>query len=113
MHPHETVGEAIETLREYGVSQMPVVKEEPPVMAAEVIGSIVERDLLRALFYEKASIGDRLDAHMSAPLPQVGSGEPVSALVTALEKADAAVVLVEGKPQGVVSRQDLLGFLAN
>ncbi|NUR30548.1 MAG: cystathionine beta-synthase [Catenulispora sp.] len=112
MHPHETVGEAIETLREYGVSQMPVVKEEPPVMAAEVIGSIVERDLLRALFYEKASLEDRLDQHMSAPLPQVGSGEPVSALVTALEKADAAVVLVEGKPQGVVSRQDLLGFLS-
>ncbi|NUP50476.1 MAG: cystathionine beta-synthase [Catenulispora sp.] len=111
MHPHETVGAAIETLREYGVSQMPVVKEEPPVMAAEVIGSIVERDLLRALFYEKASLEDRLDQHMSPPLPQVGSGEPVSALVTALEKADAAVVLVEGKPQGVVSRQDLLGFL--
>ena len=53
-----------------------------------------------------------LDQHMSPPLPQVGSGEPVSALVTALEKADAAVVLVEGKPQGVVSRQDLLGFLS-
>jgi cystathionine beta-synthase len=92
---------------------MPVVKEEPPVMAAEVIGSIVERDLLRALFYEKASLEDRLDEHMSPPLPQVGSGEPVSALVTALEKADAAVVLVEGKPKGVVSRQDLLGFLGH
>ena len=49
-HPHETVREAIDILREYGVSQMPVVKAEPPVMAAEVVGSVVERDLLDALF---------------------------------------------------------------
>ena len=70
MHPHETVGEAIEMLREYGVSQMPVVKEEPPVMAAEVIGSIVERDLLRALFYEKASPGGPpRRAHVPAAAP--------------------------------------------
>src|ERR1700728_233455 len=37
VHPHETVGLAIDTLREYGVSQMPLVKEEPPVMAAEIV----------------------------------------------------------------------------
>ena len=50
---------------------------------------------------------------MSAPLPHVGSGEPVADLMAVLEGADAAVVLVEGKPRGVVSRQDLLAFLAN
>jgi cystathionine beta-synthase len=113
VHPHETIGQAIETLREYGVSQMPVVKEEPPVMAAEVVGSIVERDLLNALFFGTAQLSDPLEQHMSGPLPQVGSGEPVSALMSVLEKADAAVVLVDGKPRGVVSRQDLLAFLAS
>jgi cystathionine beta-synthase len=49
---------------------------------------------------------------MSAPLPQVGSGEPVEDLMAVLGRADAAIVLVEGKPTGVVTRQDLLGFLA-
>jgi cystathionine beta-synthase len=115
MHPEETVGEAIDVLREYGVSQMPVVKPgagHPDVMAAEVIGSIVERDLLDALFTGRASLDDALDKHMSAPLPQVGSGEPIADLMAVLEKADAAVVLVEGKPKGVLSRQDLLAFLA-
>src|SRR6185437_8139044 len=58
MHPHETVGQAVETLREYGVSQMPLVKEEPPVMAAEIVGSIVERDLLEALFKGQAQLTD-------------------------------------------------------
>jgi cystathionine beta-synthase len=113
VHPHETVGQAVDTLREYGVSQMPVVKEEPPVMAAEVIGSIVERDLLQALYTGRAQLTDPLEKHMSARLPQVGSGETIRALMTALEKADAAIVLVEGKPRGVVSRQDLLAFLAS
>ncbi|MGW1766628.1 cystathionine beta-synthase [Streptomyces sp. NPDC002073] len=115
MHPEETVGEAIEVLREYGVSQMPVVKPgagHPDVMAAEVIGSVVEKELLAALFAKSAALSDPLEKHMSAPLPQVGSGEPVADLMAALGQADAAIVLVEGKPTGVVSRQDLLAFLA-
>ena len=45
-HPNETIAEAVQILREYGVSQMPVVLAEPPVMAAEVAGSVSERDLL-------------------------------------------------------------------
>src|SRR6201996_3108678 len=36
-HPDETVAAAIESLREYDVSQLPVLSAEPPVMAAEVI----------------------------------------------------------------------------
>lgn len=115
MHPEETVGQAIEVLREYGVSQMPIVKPgagHPDVMAAEVIGSVVERELLDALFTKRATLDDPLERHMSAPLPQVGSGEPVGDLMAVLGSADAAIVLVEGKPTGVVSRQDLLAFLA-
>ena len=112
VHPDETVATAISILREYGVSQMPVVKEEPPVMAAEVVGSVVERELLEAVFHDKAALDAPLGEHMSRPLPMIGSGEPVGAAMGALEKADAAVVLVDGKPAGVVTRQDLLGFLA-
>ena len=111
-HPTESVREAIDTLREFGVSQMPVVRAEPPVMAAEVVGSVVERDLLDALFAGRASLADTLDQHMSPKLPQVGAGEPVSAAVAAMESSDAILVLDDGKPVGVLSRQDLLGYLA-
>ncbi len=111
-HPDETVRVAIETLREYNVSQLPVMKQEPPVMAAEVVGSIVERDLLDALVSGRARPQDPLGDHMSAPLPMVGSGEPVSSAVTAMEKAGAAVVLVDGKPAGMITRQDVLTFLS-
>jgi cystathionine beta-synthase len=111
-HPGETVAQAIALLREYDVSQLPVVNSEPPVMAAEVVGSIVERDLLDALVAGRARPDDPLTGHMSAPLPGVGSGETVSRAVAALERAGAAVVYVGGKPAGMLTRQDLLTFLA-
>jgi cystathionine beta-synthase len=112
VHPHESVGTAVAILREYDVSQLPVMKEEPPVMVAEVVGSVGERDLLEALVSGRATADDPLEEHMAPPLPMVGSGEPVSEAVGVLEKAGAAVVLVDGKPAGMITRQDLLGFLA-
>ncbi len=116
MHPTETVGEAIKVLREYGVSQMPVVAPgagHPDVMAGEVIGAVEERVLLHALYADHAGPNDPLDTHMSPPLPVVGSGEPVAKVAAALEGRDAAVVLVDGKPTGIVTRQDVLAFLAD
>jgi len=112
VHPTETVREAIDILREYAVSQVPVVQAEPPVMAAEVVGSVVERDLLDALFEGRASLADRLEKHMSPPLPQLGWGETVAVAMEELRHAGAALVLDDGKPVGVLTRQDLLGFLA-
>jgi cystathionine beta-synthase len=111
-HPNETLAEAIAILREYGVSQMPVVQAEPPVMAAEVAGSVSERELLDALFSGQAHLADRVETHLSAPLPVVGAGEPVEHAVAALESADALLVLDDGKPVGVLTRQDLLGYLS-
>ena len=57
-HPSETVRDAIGILREYGVSQMPVVGAEPPVMAGEVAGSVSERELLSAVFEGRAKLAD-------------------------------------------------------
>jgi cystathionine beta-synthase len=112
-HPNETVREAIDILREYGVSQMPVVRAEPPVMTAEIVGAVHDRDLLDALFNGRAALADPLSQHMGAPLPLVGAGEPVQAAMVALEKADAAVVVADGRPTGVVTRQDVLAFLSH
>ena len=111
-HPTETVRDAIDIMREYSVSQMPVVRAEPPVMAAEVVGSVTERDLLDALFHGKAQLADAVDAHMSPMLPMVGAGEPVQAAVEALGDADALVVIDDGRPVGVITRQDVLAYLA-
>jgi cystathionine beta-synthase len=112
-HPNETVAQAVGILREYAVSQMPVVRAEPPVMAAEVAGSFVERDILDALYTGRARLTDAVEQHMSASLPSVGTGEPVAAAVEELTTADAVLVLDDGKPVGVLTRADLLGYLAS
>ena len=110
-HPGETIAEAIQILQEYGVSQMPVVRAEPPIVAAEVAGSVSERTLLDALFAGDARLTDRVEDHMSAPLPTVGANEPAQAAVALLEAADAVLVHDDGKPVGVLTRQDLLAHL--
>jgi cystathionine beta-synthase len=112
-HPAETVRDAIEIMHGYGVSQIPVVKAEPPVMAGEVAGSVSERDLLDAVFSGTAKLADPVEKHMAEPLPLVGAGEPVETLRTELQKADAVMVVVDGKPAGVLTRADLLAFLAS
>ncbi|MGN6781988.1 MAG: cystathionine beta-synthase [Marmoricola sp.] len=111
-HPTETIAEAVHILREYGVSQMPVVRAEPPVMAAEVAGSVSERELLDALYAGRARLADQVEQHMGAPLPSVGSGVDVAEAVSTLADHDAVLVQEDGRPIGVLTRQDLLGFLA-
>ena len=110
-HPEETVAAAIGLLREYNVSQLPVMKEEPPVMADEVT----------ALWWKETS-STRLSpagrARRTRSAAIVGAaahgrlrrtGEPRG---RGAEKAGAAVVLVDGRPSGLITRQDLLTFLA-
>ncbi|HZA11671.1 cystathionine beta-synthase [Mycobacterium sp.] len=112
-HPSETVRDAIGILREYGVSQMPVVGAEPPVMAGEVAGSVSERELLSAVFEGRAKLADAVAQHMSPPLPLIGAGERVGTAAKALRDSDALMVVEEGKPVGVLTRHDLLGFLSD
>ena len=111
-HPIETVAEAVHILQEYGVSQMPVVRAEPPIVAAEVAGSVSERTLLDALFAGTAKLTDSVEQPMSAPLPTIGSTSPAREAVGLLGSSDAVLVQEDGKPVGVLTRQDLLAFLA-
>jgi cystathionine beta-synthase len=111
VHPTETVRDAIDVMREYGVSQLPVLKAEPPVVTGEVAGSIAEKDLLDALFSGEAHLHDMIERHLAPPLPMIGGGQPVGEAVALLETSDAALVLIDGKPRGILTRQDLLAHL--
>jgi cystathionine beta-synthase len=111
-HPNETIRDAVEIMHEYGVSQMPVVSAEPPVMAGEVVGAVSERELLDALFAGTASLFDAVSNHMAVPFPLVGSGENIATVRAALHDSDAVMVIDDGKPVGVLTRADLLAFLA-
>jgi len=111
-HPHDTVRDVIEILREYAVSQVPVVSAEPPVKSGEVLGTVTERDLLDGVFTGRAQLADRVDKHLGPRLPLIGVGEDFESARSALHGADALMVVRDGDPIGVLTRQDLLGFLA-
>ncbi|MEY2473946.1 MAG: cystathionine beta-synthase [Actinomycetota bacterium] len=113
VHPEETVRSAIEILREFGVSQMPVVSHEPPIVAAEVRGAVHERDLLDSAFKDPSVLDGPLDKVMGPPLPMLGGGEPVEDAVSALEASSAILVLDGGHPVGILTRSDLLDFLVS
>ena len=111
-HPDETVREAIAIFREYGVSQMPVIKHEPPVVLAEVVGGVTERELMDFAFTDSALLDHPVSEVMGSPLPTIGAGEQVHVAVGRLEGASTLLVLDRGHPVGVITRSDVLAVLA-
>ncbi|MGH9077014.1 MAG: cystathionine beta-synthase [Acidimicrobiales bacterium] len=112
VHPHDTVRTAIAILKEYGVSQLPVVKAEPPLALAEVVGTVSEVRLLERAAADHAFIDGTVDVMMDPPLPTMGSGEPIDMAAARLGQSPAVLVLDGGHPIGIVTRSDLLEFLA-
>ena len=111
-HPDETVRQAIAILREYGISQMPVIKHEPPIVLAEVVGSVTERELMDAVFTEPSALEQNVGELMGETLPTIGIGEQVQLAIGRLESAPALLVLDRGHPVGIITRSDVLAALA-
>jgi cystathionine beta-synthase len=112
-HPSDTLHDVIGIMTTYGVSQMPVLSAEPPVVIGEVVGAVEEKTLLEAVFAGGAKMGDALSTVVGAPLPLIGINESVENARAALETTDALLVTDDGKPAGVVTRHDVLAFLSS
>jgi len=111
VHPDDSVRDVIAILREFGVSQVPVLKVEPPVVAAEVLGSVQDRDLLEAAFQDHELLDRPVSEVTGPPLPTIGVGEPVEMAVTRMERFGAVLVFDAGHPVGILTRSDVLGAL--
>ena len=113
VHPNDSIEDAVNIMKEFDVSQLPVLKAEPPVRAAEIVGSLYQSDLVDLLNANNAKNHDSVSQHMKPSLPFAGTGESVKVALKKLETADALIVLHEGHPQGILTKQDFLTFLAN
>jgi cystathionine beta-synthase len=111
VHPDETVRSAITILEEFGVSQLPVVKAEPPLALAEVVGSVTDRVLLERGLHHPEILDAPVSSVMGPPIATVGQGESIDLVVDRLRDAPAVVVLDGGHPVGILTRSDLLSFL--
>ncbi|HUZ21591.1 MAG TPA: cystathionine beta-synthase [Acidimicrobiales bacterium] len=112
IHPDESVRSAIAILREYEVSQMPVVKAEPPLALAEIVGSVSDRALLERALGDPAVMEQPVSKAMSPPMPTIGTGETIDQVAARLQDSPAVLALDRGHPVGILTRSDLLAYLA-
>ena len=111
---HQKVGEAIDAMQRYSISQLPVVRDGQLGSLADVIGSLQDRDLLDRVFKNADALHEDVATAMQPPLATVEASASVDEIVTALTgRTNAVLVANEGRPVGVVTRSDLLEYLAN
>ena len=108
---HDKVRQAVETLQEHGISQAPVVREESADVS-QFVGSIRDRELLERVFRDPDALQADVAEAMAPPIPMVEWDAPVEDAFAELERTPAVVVTKAGQALGVLTRSDLLEFLA-
>ncbi|MFL5643561.1 MAG: cystathionine beta-synthase, partial [Chloroflexota bacterium] len=105
----QRVGEAIEILQRFGISQLPV-SELPDDDAIEgLVGSITEKGLLDRAFRDPAIVERTVGEVMDRPLPLVALDASLDQAFALLSGDAAAVIATRGeRPVGVVTRADVL-----
>jgi cystathionine beta-synthase len=111
---HQKVGEAIDLMQRYSISQLPVIRDGEVDSLADVIGSLQDRDLLDRVFKNPDALHENVAAAMQPPLAAVDLDQPLNDVFAALTGRTNAVVVAEnGRPVGVLTRTDLLEYLAH
>jgi cystathionine beta-synthase len=111
---HQKVGEAIDVMQRYSISQLPVVRDGDVGSLADVIGSLQDRDLLDRVFKNPDALHEDVAAAMQPPLAAVDAAQSLDEVFATLTgRTNAVVVAEQGKPVGVLTRSDLLEFLAH
>jgi cystathionine beta-synthase len=111
---HQKVGQAVELMQRYGISQIPVVRHEPADSLADVVGSIQERGLLERVFRNPDALNEDVASAMEPPMRAVEIGESVDTVFADLSAGSPGVIVASsGKPVGVLTRADLLEYLAH
>ncbi len=110
---HDKVGGAIDLMQRYGISQLPVVRVQPPDALTDVVGSLQERSLLDRVFRNPDALNEDIAVAMQPPLAAVDSGASIDDVFAELTGTGGAVLVGHaGKPLAILTRSDLLEFLA-
>ncbi|HUJ91967.1 MAG TPA: cystathionine beta-synthase, partial [Gaiellaceae bacterium] len=111
---HAKVGEGIDMMQRYGISQLPVVRDGECESLADVIGSLQDRALLERVFTNPDVLHDDVANAMQPPLAAVEATATLDDVFATLTAGGNAVVVArEGRPVGVMTRSDVLEYLAH
>jgi cystathionine beta-synthase len=107
------VGAAIELMQRYGISQLPVVRQEPPASITDVIGSLQERGLLERVVRNPDALNDEVAVAMQPPFGTADVRDSLDRVFQDLTGRREAVLVARGvDPVAIITRSDLLEFLA-
>jgi cystathionine beta-synthase len=111
---NQKVGEAIDLMQRYSISQLPVIRDGEVDSLADVVGSLQDRDLLDRVFKNPDALHDDVAAAMQPPLAAIDVTDPLDEVFSTLSgRTNAVVVARGGRPVGVLTRTDLLEYLAH
>jgi cystathionine beta-synthase len=111
---HQKVGEAIELMQQYSISQLPVVRDGASESLADVVGSLQDRDLLDRVFKNPDALHEDVATAMQPPLATIDIRDSLDEVFPTLTgRTNAVVVARDGRPVGVITRSDLLDYLAH
>jgi cystathionine beta-synthase len=102
----DTVDRALSLIREFNISQLPVLKE------GNVVGSVSEGVLLQKVLDGSAHGDTRVEYLLEKPLPLVPLDAHLPRAMKVLAASNAAVTVDQhGKPAGILTRFDLLEYI--
>ena len=112
VNAHDKVRQAVDILQEHGISQAPVVRDDT-LEVSSIVGSIRERQLLDRVFRDPDALQADVAEVMGPPIPLVEHAEPIEVAFAELQSAPAVLVARGSRVTGVLTRSDLLEFLAH
>jgi cystathionine beta-synthase len=102
-----SVREAVDLMREYDISQLPVEEK------GRTVGSVREDALIDRLLKDKKVAGRPVRDVMEKPFPIVDSGTSINTIYRMLLRGSPAVLVgTERKVEGIVTRIDVIEYLA-
>jgi len=102
----EPASRALALIREFNISQLPVLKD------SVVVGAVTEGALLQKIIDGTASAETRLEYLIEKALPTVSLHERLPRVMKLLSERNAAVAVDDnGRPSGVLTRFDLIEYI--
>jgi cystathionine beta-synthase len=105
---NDAVRDALDLLRRYEISQLPVMRGN------EVVGSVNDVAVMQAVFDQADLVHEPVRDVMGRPFPTLDTSADIDRAYKLLALANAAIVVTEQeRPIGVLTRQDIITFLSS
>jgi cystathionine beta-synthase len=102
----EPLRAALALIEQHDVSQIPVMR------GTSVVGTLAESEALKAALSDPRRIDHPIDPWMGPPLPEVDADAHVDEVTRLLARDPAVLVRQNGEVVGILTRYDMLQFIA-